>query len=154
MAMLLTTELFDSFLLEEAVIDTFNTFHIDGKVHREFFAGSEEEATDFLSDNLSKWAHLRPICLDLIKGKRTPLGFKFVLHLGSSDKTRLLSEADMDISPEQVSPGLIIRFHNGEVTITTGISYSIFTLDKSAEKAWDSYIPSFLESNNIEFEIL
>ena len=37
---------------------------------------------------------------------------------------------------------------------TTGISYSIFTLDKSAEKAWDEYIPGFLESKGIEIELL
>jgi hypothetical protein len=55
----------------------------------------------------------------------------------------------MNISPDQIQLGINIRYANGEVVVTTGVSYSIFTLDKSAEKAWDEYIPSFLESNDI-----
>ena len=38
MGKLLGTECFDSFLLEEAVITTYNTFHIDGRINREFFS--------------------------------------------------------------------------------------------------------------------
>ena len=60
----------------------------------------------------------------------------------------------MDISPDQISLGINLRFSQGEVIITTGVSYNIFTLDKSAEKAWDEYIPSFLESNGIEADLL
>lgn len=36
MGKLLGTECFDSFLLEEAVITTYNTFRIDGRINREF----------------------------------------------------------------------------------------------------------------------
>ena len=69
-------------------------------------------------------------------------------------KLSVLEKSDMDISPEQISLGISIKFSQGEVIITTGVSYSIFTLDKSAEKAWDEYIPSFLESNGIEADLL
>lgn len=153
MAKLLTTELFDSFLVEEVTIDTFNTFTIDGRIHKEFFKDSEE--TDkTINSEFSCWSRIRPIALSLIKGKQTPLGFKFILHLSDSDKLALLSDADMDISPDQISLGINLRFSQGEVIITTGVSYNIFTLDKSAEKAWDEYIPSFLESNGIEADLL
>ena len=153
MAKLLTTELFDSFLVEEITIDTFNTFTIDGRIHKEFYKDSEE-AKEALNNEFSNWARIRPIALSLIKGKQTPLGFKFILHLSDSDKLALLSDADMDISPDQISLGINLRFSQGEVIITTGVSYNIFTLDKSAEKAWDEYIPSFLESNGIEADLL
>lgn len=153
MAKLLTTELFDSFLVEEVTIDTFNTFTIDGRIHKEFYKDSEE-AEGALNNEFSNWAKIRPIALSLIKGKQTPLGFKFILHLSDSDKLALLQNADMDISPDQISLGINLRFSQGEVIITTGVSYSIFTLDKSAEKAWDEYIPSFLESNGIEADLL
>jgi len=153
MAKLLTTELFDSFLVEEVTIDTFNTFTIDGRIHKEFYKDSEESQAP-LSNEFSNWAKIRPIALSLIKGKQTPLGFKFILHLSDSDKLALLQDADMDISPDQLSLGINIKFSQGEVIITTGVSYGIFTLDKSAEKAWDEYIPSFLESNGIEADLL
>ncbi|WP_022767384.1 DUF5721 family protein [Butyrivibrio sp. NC2007] len=153
MAKLLTTELFDSFLVEEVTIDTFNTFTIDGRIHKEFYKDSEESEAA-LSNEFSNWAKIRPIALILIKGKQTPLGFKFILHLSDSDKLTLLQNADMDISPDQISLGINLRFSQGEVIITTGVSYNIFTLDKSAEKAWDEYIPSFLESNGIEADLL
>ena len=38
MAQLLKGNLFDSFLLEEATIETFNTFTIDGRIHKEFYS--------------------------------------------------------------------------------------------------------------------
>lgn len=153
MAKLLTTELFDDFTVEEATIDTFNTFTIDGRIHKEFFKNSDD-TEDIPNSEFSQWSSIRPIALNLIKGRHTPLGFKFILHLGDDMKLSVLEKSDMDISPEQISLGISIKFSQGEVIITTGVSYSIFTLDKSAEKAWDEYIPSFLESNGIEADLL
>ena len=153
MAKLLTTDLFDTFVVEEATIDTFNTFSIDGRIHKEFYKDSDEPEASSDSE-FSGWSKIRPIALSLIKGRQTPLGFKFILHLGNDKKTELLKDADMDISPDQLSLGINIRYSQGEVIITTGVSYAIFTLDKSAEKAWDEYIPSFLESNDIEADLL
>ncbi len=153
MAKLLTTELFDDLTVEEATIDTFNTFTIDGRIHKEFYKSSD--STEEIPDSeFSGWSSIRPIALSLIKGKNTPLGFKFILHLGEANKLSLLEKSDMDISPDQISLGINIKYSQGEVVITTGVSYSIFTLDKSAEKAWDEYIPSFLESNSIEADLL
>jgi hypothetical protein len=154
MAKLLTTELFGDYLVEEVVIDTYNTFTIDGRIHREFYKNANEEDECSPMEDFSKWEKIRPICLDLIKGKQTPLGFKFILRLSDEQKTSLFKELDSDISLDQVSFGINIKFLQGEVMVTTGVNYSIFTLDKEAEKAWDNYVPSFLESNGIETDIL
>ncbi len=158
MAKLLTTDIFDKYLLEEATIETFNTFTIDGKLNKEFFAGSEgtsgEEKAAPTGAVFSSWSMIRPICLDLIKGKRTPLGFKFVLLLDDSSKEEFFRGKEIDVNPDQVSFGIIIKFSSGDVQITTGISHKTFSMDKTAEKAWDLYIPSFLDSNGIDYEIL
>lgn len=154
MSKLLTTELFDSFLVEEATIETYNTFTINGRIHREFYKDSASDQGDIPSEEFSKWGKLRPICLELIKGKNTPLGFKFVLRPDDNIKTSIFEGIDSDISPESISFGINIKFTQGTVSVTTGVSYSIFTLDREAEKAWDKYIPSFLESNDIETDIL
>lgn len=154
MAKLLTSELFDSFLVEEVVIDTYNTFSIDGRIHKEFYKNANDEDEICPKEDFSKWEKIRPICLDLIKGKQTPLGFKFILHLSDEQKSSIFENVDSDISMDQVSFGINIKFSSGEVVITTGVNYGIFTLDKEAEKAWDNYVPSFLESNGIETDIL
>lgn len=154
MQRLLASELFDAFYVEEAEITTFNTFHIDGLVHKDFYkdtlTGEDPEAVS----EYSSWKELKHICYDLIKGKRTPLSFKFVFYLNDEAKSRLIKESDAGIDDSQVKLGLNIRFVNGDIIVTTGCAISIFTLDKSIEKAWDNYIPSFLDHNSIDNEIL
>ena len=156
MSKLLASELFDLFQVEEAEVTTFNTFHIDGRIHKDFYkdvpAGAD--SADAMPGEYSTWKDMKPICYELIKGKRTPLSFKFVFYLNEEAKSRLIKEADAGIDDSQVRLGLNIRFINSDVILTTGCAISIFTLDKSIEKAWDNYIPSFLDNNSIDNEIL
>lgn len=154
MSKLLVSELFDCFFVEEASIDTYNTFHIDGRIHKDFYKNDADYDEKQDIPELSTWAELKQICFDLIKGKRTPLSFKFVFHAPSEIKKQMLLEADAGLMDDQVNLGLNIRFSNGDVIITTGTAFSIFTLDKSIEKAWDGYIPSFLEKSGVSLEIL
>ena len=63
-------ETFDRFLLKEAEIVTFNTFSIDGRVHKSFY--SEEERAEGQIEEYSTWKTLRPFCFSLIKGKKLP----------------------------------------------------------------------------------
>ncbi len=154
MSRLLVSELFDKYLVEEASIDTFVTFSIDGRIHRDFYRNDADYTDDKITSDLSSWSEIRQICFELIKGKRTPLGFKFVFHAGSELKKSIVSEAGIGLSEDQVTLGINIRFSNGEMTLTTGTAFSIFTLDKTIEKAWDEYIPSFLEKSGISCEIL
>ena len=51
-------ETFDRFLLKEAEIVTFNTFSIDGRVHKSFY--SEEERAEGKIEEYSTWKTLRP----------------------------------------------------------------------------------------------
>lgn len=153
MGKLLASEVFDAFLVNEATIETFNTFHIDGKIHKDFYK-SDTQSDDIPVYEFSSWKELRPICLDLIKGKRTPLGLKFIFYLDDSSRKELIAANGSDILPEQINLGLNIKYSGGEMVLTTGTAFNIFTLDKEIEKAWDSYIPSFLDKNNIEYELL
>ena len=154
MSKLLVSDMFDRFLLEEASIDTFNTFQIDGHVHKDFYKNDAAFDESPVLPELSSWSDLKQICYNLIKGTRTPLSFKFIFHAPPELKTSLLAEADAGLQGDQVSLGLNVRFANGDVILTTGTAFAIFTLDKSIEKAWDSYIPSFLEKSGISSEIL
>lgn len=149
MAKLLAGNTFDSFLLEEAVIETYNTFSIDGHIHQEFYQSDAEEIIN--TYNLSQWSDMKQICFNLIKGKNTPLGFKFILHLKPDvAQAALEPEGNADnLSSDYV---INIKFRDGIVTITSAVSIKIFTLDKTADNLWDSYIKQFLAQNNLDFE--
>ena len=150
MARLLATELFDSFLVEEATIDTFNTFHIDGRIHKDFYTNDENYTEDSAILDYSKWSDLKSTCYDLIKGKRTPLGFKFTFHPSADIKSQVISNTGLPVNPDDVLLGLNIRFSQGNIILTTGCAFNTFSLDKTIEKAWDEYIPSFLKHSNID----
>lgn len=154
MSKLLTSVLFDAFLLEEAVIDTYNTFTIDGHIHKDFYKDIASDTEEIPSEDFSSWEKIRPIALELIKGKQTPLGIKFVLHASKEMKEMILSKADSRLLQDQIVLALRISLSQGCLIITTGMSSNVFSLDKSIEKAWDEFIPSFLESNGIETELL
>ena len=149
MGRLLATDLFDNYYVEEATIETFNTFHIDGHIQKAFYKNDEDTTETAKIGDFSRWGELRSLCFDLIKGKRTPLGFKFVFHPDEEVKEAIVQEADAGIRPEDVLLGINIRFTGDSIQITTGTAFKIFTMDKTIEKAWDEYIPSFLSKSNI-----
>ncbi len=153
MSKLLITTIFDDFLLEEATIDTYNTFTINGKINKDFYKYATYDDTVMPRYSHSEWKAVRHICLNLIKGKQTPLGFKIVLLLNNDKKSEVFKKNTIDISMDQFTPCINIKYFEGNVMITTGVSYGFFTLDKEIEKAWDCYIPRFLDLNNIDYEI-
>ncbi len=81
MSRLLGSNIFDGFLLAEASISTYNTFFIDGRINKDFFTGDLNNEDALPPYEFSLWQDMRSLCFDLIKGKRTPVSFKFVLHL-------------------------------------------------------------------------
>ena len=91
MAKFLAGDDFDAFLLEQAVISTYNTFTIDGRDNRDFYSTEEWENKELRPYEFSTWKKVRPVCFDLIKGKHTPAAFHFVLHLIDRKSTRLNS---------------------------------------------------------------
>lgn len=144
MSALLASEVFDSFLLEGAELLTANSYTIDGHINKDFY-GDEEE----IPYELSAWKSMRSVCYELIKGKHTPLGFKFVFCLPPDKKGEIL-----DASANSAVSNLvfIIRFKDGHISLTTGAALSGFLLDKSYEKIWDEYMRKFLDQTGIEYE--
>lgn len=151
MAKLLASDHFDAFLLSEATITTFTTFHIDGSFHKEYFGDLEKEQ-EYPSTISPCWKMIRPFFFDLVKGKNTPLSFKIIFRLADYNVEKLLTQSGLDLHAQDVS-GLFLNIHyNGkEVTCTTGTSLCIFTLDKSLDHAWDSMVQKFLRQKQIPF---
>ncbi len=153
MTRLLASDCFDSFLLEQAIITTYNTFTIDGHLEREFYTSEEWEDPSLCPYDLSCWADIRPICFSLIKGKKTPVNMKFILYLKPEITEKLLKTSEAPIPDHFVKAFVLtIRYTSGSMTCTTGVSFTDFLPDKTPERLWDKCFMQFLEQKGIIFE--
>lgn len=153
MNQLLVADTFDSFLLEEAIISTANTFTIDGHVNREFFYNEESPETQL--PEFRPWNEIKGLCFDLIKGKRTPLFFRFVLHLMPEKAAILLQRENCDVDPSQVKALVLnIRYDGSKAVLTTGTAFHTFLLSKEPDAIWDRFLQRYLDSKEIAYEVL
>ena len=75
---LLRMEIFDNFLLQEAVITKAASYVIDGHLQKGFYSSTELEENGIAGYSILPFRMLRTNCFDLIKGRQTPSSFKFV----------------------------------------------------------------------------
>lgn len=147
---LFVKEVFDEMYLVSATIQTHSTFQIEGKTNEAFYSD-----TDALAVNeYTYWKLLRPICFEMIKGKQLPCYFKFVLKLTPVQMQELLASDSTWNVNDIAGLFLNIKYEQGCITLTTGTSLKIFTLDKGLEQLFDHYVTQFLEQNSIEYTIL
>lgn len=150
MSKLLLSETFDSFLFMEGEIVTFNTFSMHGRLQKDFFD------KDMVPDRTySLWKEVREYCFSLIRGKRTPLRFKFVFGLAESNIEKLLKQQQLSFTLNDVQ-GLYlnISYDGTALKCVTGTSMNLFTMDKSLEEAWDKMVKKFFAQKEIRFEIM
>ena len=76
---LLCQDVFDHFLIQEAVITTNVSCHIDGTLQKDFYTLEELEEQNLTGLSFVPYGLLRSSCFNLIKGKKTPSYFKFSL---------------------------------------------------------------------------
>lgn len=145
---LLLSETFDHFLFIEGEITTFNKFSIDGYLQKDFFEDGEELL------EYSSWNQIREFCFSIIRGKKTPLGFKFIFSLSPQNISRLIEKNQLDFCPENVQ-GLYLnlRFDGVNLQCITGTSLKTFTMDKSLEQAWDQMVQRFFLQKGMDFEL-
>ncbi|MGO5052761.1 DUF5721 family protein [Lachnospiraceae bacterium LCP25S3_G4] len=153
MSKLLLSEIFDSFLFIEGDIVTFNTFHIDGYLKKEFF--DTDVVDTFTERDYSFWKDVREFCYSIIKGKKTPLRFHLVLKLSNYNTAKLLQQEGLPFTSNDVQ-GLYmnLKFDGQLLECITGTSLKTFTMDKTLELAWDSMVQRFFKHQQIVFEIL
>lgn len=146
MSQLLLKPTFDQFSMIDGEVTTFNRFHVDGLIHKDFY---EEE----ISQEYSCWGDLREHFFQIIRGKKTPLSFKFILSLSRDDFSSFLSENDLTFRPEELQ-GLYLnlRYDGTNLQCVTGTSMNTFTMDKTLDKTWDAYVLKFFSANEISYE--
>jgi hypothetical protein len=150
MSKLLLSEVFDPFMFVEGEIVTYATFTIDGYLKKDFFNENEAPEREY-----ALWKDVREYCLSIVKGKRTPLSFKFILGLSTSNIEKLIQQQQLDYEVEDVR-GLYInlKFDGQKLQCITGTAMNLFTMDKSLEQAWDMMVQKFFTQKEIAFEVL
>lgn len=147
--------MFDNFLLQEAVISQAVSMTLDGTLKADFYS-EEELAEKGLQDcPYIPYARVRPICFEMIKGRHKPDYFKFVFLLSPKNQASTILKSGSSFKPEDIS-GMFLNliYKNEMLTCTTGISYKIFSPDKSLEHEWDRLAVLFFRQHGITVEIL
>lgn len=147
----LAGDAFDSFLLEQASISTYNTFTIDGRENRAFYTSEEWDDREIRPYEFTPWKKIRPVCFDLIKGKRTPTAFQFVLHLIPDYAASLLEKGDTAVTADQVKAFVLnIKYDGSALTLITGTAFHTFLMDRTPDALWDRAVRQFLAKHQID----
>lgn len=147
---LLNSDTFDPFLLVEAAISTANDYTIDGHINADFFPPGERDS-EHIPYELRPWSEMRGLCFELIKGRYTPLHFKFVLQLKPEYMRQILT--DDAANPAQVKALVLnIRYNGGKALLTTGVSYHTFVMGREVENLWDKALCQYFDTKKIGYE--
>lgn len=153
MTKLLSGRSFDSFLLEEASLSMQVTWHLDGRINRNFYTSEEWEDASTHPYPLIAWEDVRGNMRELIRGRKTPCSMSIVLQLRPDLMRKILvKEGYSQLIDNVGAMALNVRYDGTEVTLVTGISLKSFSLDKNADRIWDETMEKFLASREIGFE--
>ncbi len=82
---LLRTEIFDNFLLQEAVITKAASYVIDGHLQKGFYSSTELEENGIVGYSILPFRMLRTNCFDLIKGQTDSIVIQVCVFLLSPE---------------------------------------------------------------------
>lgn len=147
--LLFTEDSFDRFLLHDAAFVTEITTTVEGRKNNDFYTDDEKERE--AENAYITYGRIRPVCFSLIKGKRLPLSFKLILLTDRASTEAIRKKAGFtDCAITSMSINLLYK--DQILYLTTGISYNGFSMDRSAEKAWDEAVEHFLNQKEIRYE--
>ena len=145
MAGFLGGNLFDDFLMSEGKLSMNISYEFDGKILKEFYDTQEYE--EMIHYPYVEWKEEKEKIFSLVKGKKTPLSFQFVMMLKPELVQDILAKYNLAIREEEVA-GLFINilYDRQNLKCTAGVSRKTFVLDKTLEEAWDQEVKErFLE---------
>ena len=160
MSKLLMKSDFDRFFLVEASVSAFCNFKISGRTNAAWFAPASADSAASASKGVPvifpyvSWEKIRPHVFQVIRGGRTPLRMKIILACTPAQITAILKSSPecASLSPDTVSGMFLnIAFDKNGLVLTTGTAMKTFTMYRSAEKAFDKTMSSFLGEIGINF---
>ncbi len=149
---LLMMDTFDEFRLVEAGIIRAYTVNIDGRISPQFYTDEEKSILGIEEERFLKYAQMRQIVLGHIKGKRTPLLVRMTLSLPAKEALGRMRGSHDDIDTRIEDFLINIKYDSQGLLVTTGVSYSTFSMEKDLERLWDDYICEYLRSQQIIWE--
>lgn len=146
MAGLLTGDLFTGWELRTLELSVLSYIEIDGAVNEHYLTDEEKEKR---SSSFILWDEIQQKVRALIAGGRTPSSMNLSLACPFIRETLSLSET--------VTPQLNIRFTSRlqdgkavtQLTLYTAMGYKTFSLDKTPERLWEEYVPTYFRGKNI-----
>ena len=150
MQQLLISNTFDNFLIQEASVTTYAHFHIDGLLHKDFFDSDKKESLQ--EREYLYWKEIKEYIYNFIKGKRTPLNFKFTFCLSPQQTSDFFKAEAFSLDISFIRNLIFNLYFDGKnLTCTTATSYKQFVLDKSIDISWDIYTKKFFQEMQIAF---
>lgn len=150
---LLASEAFDMWEVAEVKITSKVSYVIDGHVTPDFLTPEEMAAENMVPGGCIPFGSVRPLCFEMIKGKRTPQSFRFTFLGSGEQREQMIREKSLRISPEDIANlTMNITFHQGELLVTTSCAERTFSLDKSLAYAWDDWVAEFFRKMEIAVE--
>ena len=155
MSKLLSSDCFDSFLLEEAVIRMAVTYTIDGHLNRNFYESDVWDDPTQRPFIMQPWSEARGICREMIRGKKAPASLRITLRLKPEPMAKTLA-GDKDLQPgtaDAVGALVVnIRLDDTGLHLITGVSWKSFSMDKAPDRIWDRTMERFLAAKGIDWE--
>jgi len=144
MALLLRGELFDTWEVTEAKVETFFELSVNGRLKKDFFEEPVEPHRDFV-----KWGEIKDLFFQAIKGKRLPGMLRIVLAADREWTERIVRECGKEKEEAGAALFLNIRYTAAGCQVISGVSHVGFTLDKTLDNAWDGALQEFFKRNGI-----
>ena len=154
---------FDQFLLAKAEIATHMTTVIDGHLNSDYYSSEElselkynaEKEGRIFSEKMVRYHTAKSLCFQTIKGKKVPKSFMFSFYLADENIDKFLAGIDTVFTRNDISGlSLNLKYEDGELTCTSATALTIFSTDKSIDKAWDGMVRKFFDSLSVEYEEL
>lgn len=147
---LLLNTTFDKFYIGEMKIMTACNFFLEGRINKDFY--DTEELEQLNTKEYVTWSEIRKITCEIVKGNKKPILFNIDLIISQDNLNNIFYLKDEVFNWNDInSCHLNIKYKNNELTIVTGISFKIFTMNKNQEYILDKHLKNFLNYYNIEF---
>lgn len=144
----------DSYEFISGEIRTDMTYSLDGHINKSFFSEEESEILELNQNTYLPWRIAKEKIFSIIKGKKTPSVLKIVLKLSEQKSSAFLETSGSSLGSNDIDAMFLnVLFQDNSLHITCGVSYKIFTMDKSLESELTNSILTLLKSNSITSEI-
>ena len=146
MAGLLTGDLFSSWELRNLELSVLSHIEIDGAVNESYLTEEEKQTR---KSSFLLWEEVQQKVRSLIAGGRTPSSLKITFACPMAVKVLELPEGCMP----QLNVRFAAKYEEGKVlqslTLYTAMSFATFSLDKTPERLWEEFVPTYFRGKNI-----